>query len=161
MALKDLIPWKRRQNDQTESGMDYPLHRFHWNINRILDDIMGSWSNDSLPGDGFISPRIDLSETKKNLTITADMPGMDEDNIDVSLENNFLVIRGQKKTEKEDQGQHYYHMERSYGSFYRTISLPCEVDESKVKADYKKGVLTIHLPKPKDERRQSRKIEVH
>ena len=161
MALKDLIPWKRHNEEQLAEETKYPLHRFHWNINRMLDDIMDSWSSNSSTGDGFMSPRIDLSETKKYLTVTADMPGMDEDDIDVSLENNFLVIRGQKKTEKENQGQSYYHMERSFGSFYRTIQLPCEVDENKVKAHYKKGVLTINLPKRKDEQRQSRKIEVH
>ncbi len=161
MALKDLIPWKRHQEEQESTEMKYPLHRFHWDINRMLDDIMDSWSNNTLGGDSFMSPRVDLSETKKCLTVTADMPGMDEDDIDVSLENNFLVIRGQKNTEKENQGHNYYHMERSFGSFYRTIPLPCEVDENKVKADYKRGVLTITLPKLKGEQRQSKKIEVH
>lgn len=138
MALKDLIPWKRHQKDHTESDTNDPLDRFHWNINRILNDIMDGWSSHTLSGNDFISPRIDLSEKNRELTITADMPGMDENHIDVYIQKNTLVIRGQKKVAKEDKEHHYYHMERFFGSFYRTIPLPCEIDENRLRLTTKK-----------------------
>ena len=161
MSLKDLIPWKRRQEKQTESDIDLPLHRLQWNINRMLDEVMDEWSNSTSSAGDLHTPRIDLAENKKELLVTADMPGMDEDNIEVSLEQNSLVIRGHKKTEEEDKGQYYYHVERSLGTFYRSIPLPCAIDESKVKADYKKGVLSIHLPKAEDKSSRRKKIEIH
>jgi HSP20 family protein len=85
---------------------------------------------------------------------------MDEQDIDVSLSRNSLTIKGEKKEEKEDKGKDYYHMERSYGSFSRIIPLPVEVDEASIKASFKKGVLTIRLPKTTKAVEEIKKISV-
>jgi HSP20 family protein len=81
------------------------------------------------------------------VVVSAELPGMDDKEIDLSLSHGVLTISGEKKQEKEQKGRNYYHMERSYGSFQRSVSLPAGVDTSKAEAVFKKGVLTVTVPK--------------
>jgi HSP20 family protein len=101
-----------------------------------------------------------VSETDKEIKVSAELPGMDEKDIDVSLTRDSLTIKGEKKQETEDKGEDYYRMERSYGSFTRSIPLPIEVDTDKVQATFKKGVLEITLPKTARAIQETRKIPV-
>jgi HSP20 family protein len=94
-----------------------------------------------------LMPKVDVSETGEAIHVTAELPGMKEDDIDVTLSDGNLVIRGEKKAEKEDKQKNYHRIERSYGSFQRSIPLPAEVDDKKVDASFKNGVLNIVLPK--------------
>ncbi|GIK40693.1 MAG: hypothetical protein BroJett011_45260 [Chloroflexota bacterium] len=96
---------------------------------------------------GDFSPRVDVTENEKEVRITAELPGLEEKDIDVSLSNDVLTISGEKKAEREDKGDNYYRMERSYGSFHRSIPLPTEVDTDHCDATFKNGVLQITLPK--------------
>lgn len=109
---------------------------------------------------GAFTPQVDVTENDKEIKISAELPGMDEKDIDVSLQNDMLTIKGEKKEEKEDKGKDYYRMERSYGSFIRTIPLPVEVETDKVEAKFKKGVLSITLPKTAQAVAETKKIEV-
>jgi HSP20 family protein len=109
---------------------------------------------------GAFSPKVDVTENEKEFNISAELPGMDDKDIDVSLQNDMLTIRGEKKEEKEDKGKDYYRMERSYGYFSRTIPLPVEVETDKVDAKFKKGVLTITLPKTAKAVAETKKISV-
>ena len=95
----------------------------------------------------MFSPRMDVSETDKEIVVSAELPGLADEDIDVSLSLGMLTISGEKKQEKEKKGRNYYHVERSYGSFQRSIPLPAEVDTNQVDAVFKKGVLTVTLPK--------------
>ncbi len=103
-------------------------------------------------------PKVDVGESKKEITVNAEIPGVDSKDIDVSIDGRLLTIRGEKKQEKEEKDSNYHRVERSYGSFRRTVSLPADVDEDKVEAKYKKGVLKIKLKKAKGS--ESKKIEV-
>lgn len=93
------------------------------------------------------TPALDVSETEKELIVKAEIPGMDKKDIDISLSDGVLTIKGEKRQHSEEQREHYYTAERRYGAFCRTMPLPVEVDTNKVDATYKDGVLRITLPK--------------
>lgn len=92
-------------------------------------------------------PAVDISDKEKSYEITAELPGMDEKNIEVKLSNGSLIIKGEKKEDKEEKRKGYYLSERHYGSFERVFNLPKEVDADKIEASFSKGILTISLPK--------------
>ena len=100
------------------------------------------------------APNIDVFEKGDKLVVKAEIPGMKEDEIHVSVEGDMLTIRGEKKTESEVKEEDYYRCERSYGSFFRSVSLPSTVDASKVEADYEEGVLEVTLPKKPELKRK-------
>ena len=112
---------------------------------------------DSLSG---FAPQVDVIETDKNVKVCAEIPGVEAKDIDVSVENGTLIIRGEKKYEREETEKGEYRMERSYGSFERAIPLPVEVDEPKTKAEFKNGVLRLILPKRPGTQSRRKKIPV-
>jgi HSP20 family protein len=105
-------------------------------------------------------PAVDVSETDKAYEITAELPGMDEKNVDVKVANGILSIKGEKQEEKEEKKKDYYRRERSFGSFERSFSVPDGVDSDKIEASFKKGVLTVTLPKSADAQKAEKKIAV-
>ena len=111
-------------------------------------------------GMGVMAPRVDVKETDKAVEVHAELPGVDEKDVDVSLAEGVLTIRGEKKQEREEKEKAYYLMKRGYGAFLRQIPLPFEVDEDKVEARFDKGVLTVVLPKSPAAEARTRKIEV-
>ena len=100
-----------------------------------------------LPSMGEWAPALDVSETKDAVMVKAEVPGMDPKEIQLSLEDQLLTLKGEKKQEKEEKDEHYYRSERSYGAFMRTVRLPATVDGSKVTATFKNGLLKVTLPK--------------
>jgi HSP20 family protein len=108
--------------------------------------------------DGLFAPAIDVAEEKDNYVVKAELPGLSKDDVSVTLEDNYLTIRGEKKPESEDKGANYHHKERTYGSFSRTIGLPTTVDAQKISAQFKDGVLQVTLPK--SEAAKPKQIEV-
>jgi HSP20 family protein len=110
----------------------------------------------------MLAPRIDIAESKDAIDLTAELPGVDEKDVDVTLADGVLTIRGEKKAERDekDKDKNWHVVERSYGSFSRTISLPFDPDSAKVEAKFEKGVLHIHLPKPAEVAKKQQKIEV-
>jgi len=107
---------------------------------------------------GHVIPTIDLSETDTDLIVKADLPGMSEQEIDVSIVENTLTIRGEKTQERKEAGKRYHLVERSYGSFSRSMQLPAIVDADRIKASYRKGVLEILMPKKEQVR--TRKVQI-
>jgi len=106
------------------------------------------------------SPRVDVSETEKEIKVVAELPGMDEKDIQVTLERDALILSGEKKNEIEEKGKSFHRIERSFGSFQRVIPLETEVEADKVEAEFKKGVLTIVLPRPASAAKQTQKINI-
>lgn len=106
----------------------------------------------------FIVPAFDVSETDEHIIVKADLPGVDVKDIDISIVGNVLTVKGEKKQEKEEKGESYHRIERSYGSFSRSISLPAEVNPEAVEAVYKDGVLKLTIPKA--EKSKPKKIEI-
>jgi HSP20 family protein len=113
-------------------------------------------------GSDMLAPRIDIAESKDAIDLTAELPRVDEKDVDVTLADGVLTIRGAKKAERDekDKDKNWHVVERSYGSFSRTISLPFDPDSAKVEAKFEKGVLHIHLPKPAEVAKKQQKIEV-
>jgi HSP20 family protein len=101
-------------------------------------------------GSEMLAPKIDIAESKDAINVTAELPGVEEKDVNVTLADGVLTIRGEKKSERDEQDKDksWHVVERSYGSFSRTISLPFDPDPAKVEANFDKGVLRIHLPKP-------------
>jgi HSP20 family protein len=106
------------------------------------------------------TPAVDITETDKAYEITAELPGLDEKNIEVKLANGGLTIKGEKREEKEEKEKDYYLRERHFGSFERYFHVPEGVDTSKVEATFNKGVLTVTLPKTTEAQKAEKKIEV-
>jgi HSP20 family protein len=110
---------------------------------------------------GFgIAPAVDFAEKDKEYEITAELPGLDEKDIEVKLTNDALTIKGEKKEEKEERQKDYYFSERRYGSFMRTFQVPVGVDTGKIEATFAKGVLTVKLPKTEQAQKAEKKITV-
>ncbi len=105
-------------------------------------------------------PKLDISETEIEYKVTAELPGMEEKDIQIRLEKDTLVLSGEKKSETEEKEKTYHRVERSYGSFERVIPFDTQLDEDKVSAVFRNGVLTITLPKAGDAIRKSRQIEI-
>jgi HSP20 family protein len=152
MPITDLIPWKKKEPVQQEQERaEHPVLTFQQEMNRLFNDFFGRSALEPFGAFGeawdAFSPRVDVSETDKAVVVSAELPGLDEKDIDLSLSHGLLTISGEKKQEKEKKGRNTYLVERSYGSFQRSIALPTEVETDKVDAVFKKGVLTITLPK--------------
>lgn len=112
-------------------------------------------------GNGFAAlPAVDVSETDKAYEITAELPGMDEKNVEVKVANGMLTIKGEKQEEKEEKKKDYYRRERSFGSFERSFAVPEGVDADKIEASFKKGVLSVMLPKSPEAQKAEKKITV-
>ncbi len=117
-----------------------------------------AWSEASRLGE--FTPRVDVRETDEELIVTVELPGLEEKDFEVLLEDDVLTIKGEKRTEHEEQREGYRHVESSSGSFRRAIPLPSEIDADAVKATYKQGVVTVVLPKLPEARRQARTVPV-
>jgi HSP20 family protein len=130
-----------------------------------IDSLFEDWFGRSMGG--TLAPRVDVAEEDKTVTLTAELPGVNEKDIEVSLVGDQLTIKGEKRSEhdekKEEHGRTLHRLERSYGAFQRTLTIPYRVDPDKVSAQFKDGVLRITLPKPPDAvaHTQARKIEVN
>jgi len=106
------------------------------------------------------SPAVDMEETDKEIIIRAEIPGLEKDDFSIELEQDHLILRGEKKQEKEEKDRNYHRVECSYGRFSRTIQLPCEIDANNANAEYKNGVLKITLPKAESARRKLIKVNI-
>jgi len=145
MALRDLVPWRKSRHEGQESSLA-PVRR---DFERMMDELAHRWPFPELWSAGY-TPRVDVSETDKEIQVAAELPGMGKEDIEVSLQEDQLVIRGEKKEEKKEENRNYVRTERSYGSFTRVIPLTAPVREEQVDAVFKDGVLKITLPKAAD-----------
>ena len=116
-------------------------------MNRLFDDAGSTWRTDEPAATTSWSPSVDIFETEGEIVVKAELPGMDRKDIQLNLENNVLSLRGERKFQKETKDDNYHRIERSYGVFSRSFSIPATVDEERIRADYKDGVLKIVLPK--------------
>jgi HSP20 family protein len=169
MDFRDLIPFGRDRGNVAvrRDRIEHPMEMFQREVNRLFEDFSRDFSRTPTPFGGgneaFASmPRVDVSESDNEYEVTAELPGIDEKDVEVTLADNVLTIRGEKKVEREerDKGKNYYLSERSFGSFRRAVPLPAEVDEDRVEANFKNGVLTVRLPKSPQAQARTRRIEV-
>jgi HSP20 family protein len=155
----------KRSSDPEIVRREYqdPVMAIQNEMNRMFDHFFDD-TFDLLPFRGerlqAFLPKVDVSETDKEIKVTAELPGMDEKDIEIRLDHENLVITGEKKAESEDKGKNYHRIERSYGSFERVIPLDTEIDPEKIEAVFQKGVLNVTLPKPASTASKTRKIEI-
>jgi len=116
-------------------------------MNRLFEDASRNWKSDEPASTTTWSPAVDIFETESEIVVKAEVPGMDRKDITLNLENNVLTLRGERRFLKEAKEENYHRIERSYGGFSRAFTIPVTVEEEKIRADYKDGVLTILLPK--------------
>ena len=176
MTLKEMVPWRwgglRRWDDEDRPFESFfrEMDSLHKEMDRLFEDFWkGSgrhsmttpWHSTTAPwAHGEIMPRIDETEDDKAFHIQVELPGMDKDDVDITLSNGVLTIRGEKKREDEEKGKDFYRKERSYGAFRRSLPVPAEVDDSKIDASFRKGVLYIELPKSEEARKKVTHIDV-
>lgn len=130
----------------------------HRSIDDLLEDFFGGVG--TVNSNTGIAPRFEVSEVDGAIVVDAELPGMDEKDVEVSLQDNILTIKGEKKQEHETKKKNCYIAERSYGSFQRSLQLGSGIDESKVSAAFKKGVLTVTIPKAEPEKSKARTIDI-
>lgn len=159
MAL-NLAPWGRNRPLATPAagGEPDPFAALHREMNRMFDDFARG-ANGLMPGRfgwGGSWPSIDVSENDREIRVVAELPGLEEKDVELSLQEGVLTIRGEKKAEAEDA----VYTERWYGRFERSLSVGPDVDADKVHAAFKHGVLTVTLPKRPDAHRQGKRIQI-
>jgi HSP20 family protein len=166
MALSDLLPARKGRGGLMRRGGDwFDMTSMQREMNRMFNDFLSGFDVSPFkmmeePLSRF-APSIDVKETSRKIKVTAELPGMDEKDISVSLENDFLMISGERKEEKKEEDEEYYHREMSYGSFRRIIPLTAKIDPNEVEARFNKGVLRVILPKmPGSESEKRKKIEI-
>ena len=145
-----------RRNDSEPRTTD--VWGLQSDINRLFDAFMTPFERTEMKRD--LSPRLDVAETKDKYEIKAELPGMDEKDIDLSMDDGVLTISGEKKTETQSDDKGYYLKECSYGSFSRSIRLPENIDDDRIAAKFDKGVLMIDVPKKEPTTAKSRKITI-
>ena len=171
LPAKWLINKRNEIPVRREDEEEHPVYSLQREMNHIFDDFFRSFDAPTR-GDSFAlspfsthgtsvgMPRIDVHETDKELRISAELPGMTEKDIEVSLSKNMLTVSGEKKQESEKNIKGWYRMERSYGSFSRSIQLPCDVDQDSCQASFKNGVLTVSVSKSQEAEAISKSIPI-
>ena len=150
----DLIQWKPGR----EVGPWRRLREIEEEMDSLLGRFLGREA--AAPRERMWAPVVDVKETKTDVVVKVELPEVNAKDVDITVDGNVLTIKGERKSEEEKKDENYYYSERSYGSFVRSLTLPKEVDESKTKASYKEGVLTINLPKRREEKAKQIKVDV-
>jgi HSP20 family protein len=163
MSVRDLIPWGRERSSPTVRGgevMD-PILSLHREVNRLFDDFFGG-AGTRLPSVGFGGlgwPHTDVVENDKEYRVTAELPGLEEKDIDLTFQDGVLTLKGEKKVEHGGEGARY--TERYHGRFQRSIGVGPDVDEDKVSASFRNGVLTVVMPKTPEAESKVKHISIN
>ncbi len=173
MKIKNLAPWNWFKKEEegtggsvavqrTDDRLSYPqssalmpINQLRGELDRLFENAfkgmgLSGFNQDffaPFTASGLLKPHVDIAVTEKEYTVSVEVPGANEKDVDVEISNNTMTIRGEKKQEKEDKDKDFYRIERSYGSFQRVLSLPEDVDQENIEATFKKGVLSITIPR--------------
>lgn len=161
MAIRDIIPWRRQENTAPvhfQANEQNPLVQMRREMDRLMDDFF-RWpaSAAQVGGGAFSWPSLEVKERDDKVTVTAELPGLTEKDVEVALHNGMLTLRGEKRSEHEDKDRGW--TERSYGRFERSIALPDGVDENSCTASFRDGLLTVSMTKSGNAAR-SRRIPI-
>ena len=153
MAVSDFLPslWRRRELPARREQQYDPFVVLRQEMNELFDNffrgIEGTPTSFGLAGLPAFTPAVDITESDGKLTVSVELPGLTEKDVQLFVEDDSLTVTGEKNTEREEKGENFYRRERSYGQFRRVIALPAEVDTSKIEARFKDGVLVVEMPK--------------
>jgi HSP20 family protein len=170
MTLREIVPWRwgGLRHWEPDEGPFGGFRRQMESLHREMDKLFHDMSSEParMPftplawGRELAMPDIDETEDDKAFYVSIELPGMDEKDVDITLSGRLLTIRGEKKADEKTEGKDYYRRERKFGSFRRTLELPGEVDEAKIEASFKKGVLRIELPRTAEAQKKIKHINV-
>lgn len=171
MTIKDIVPWRWGGLRHWEEEERRPFESFlremdslHKEMDRLFEDFWKGSGHRRFMGQPWhetaLTPRVDESEDEKAIHVKIELPGMDKDDVDITLASGVLTIRGEKKREEEEKGKDWYRSERSFGAFSRSLPIPADVEESRIEARFEKGILHIELPKTEEARRKVKHIPV-
>jgi HSP20 family protein len=149
-----------RGRTEVAGGDGDPFSAFRREMDRLVDSFGRDFGGPPSGRAGTMMPSIDISETDAELKVEAELPGVDQNDVEVVVSDNLLTIKGEKKAEKEEKKKDYHLVERSYGGFARQITLPFAAEPDKAKASFKNGILTVTLPKPPEMKAKARKIAI-
>ncbi len=165
--VRHLIPWKKSAEETRLKRMEHPFEDLYRRMNELFDDFFSefggsrrSMARRAFGSWGGFSPRFEVAETDDAIEVSAELPGLDEKDVRVTLDHGVLTVEGEKRTEREEKKRGVFFSERSYGRFHRSVALPQNIDESKVKATFKKGVLHVTVPKTESTRETRRAIRI-
>jgi HSP20 family protein len=149
----------RRQRAEPIEALT-PLAEMQREMNRLFDTSLRRWGFDFGDG-GMFSPAVDVIEDKDNVIVKAELPGLGKNDVSVTLQDNYLILKGEKRHEEERKGRNFYRCESSYGAFSRVVELPSYIDPKKADARFKDGVLEITLPKTEEAKSKVIEIKVN
>ena len=161
--MSNLTPWTKEGREAIWSDLQNSMTNLQKEINSAFGTALGNWGNIPMESERFFKrfiPSVNIRENDKEITISAEIPGLDEKNIHVTHTDHELILEGEKKMEKRDEKDKDHVIESSYGSFRRVISLPSEIDFTKINAAFKNGVLTVTLPKTEKAKQNIKKVEI-
>ena len=158
---KNLAPWKRDQDRSVSHLFEVaPFYVLERRMNDLFGDLLGNLEIEPSQSLTSFTPRLEVTEDEKSVKVSAELPGIDEKDVEVSLEDDVLTIKGEKKEEHEEKKAGFYRSERTYGAFERRIVLPNGIDSDKATAEFKKGVLNVQVPKRPEAVTSKKKIEI-
>jgi HSP20 family protein len=168
MAIRDIVPkfGRGREHLPARRGEWNPFSDFQREMNRLFDDFFSDfapaprWGGKETAVSAAFSPRVDVSETDKEVKVSAELPGMDEKDITVEMDDAAITVRGEKREEKEEKGRNWYRKEQVCGAFHRVIPLPASVNGEKARARFRKGVLTITVPKREEQQTRRKTVTI-
>ena len=180
MDIKKLAPWNWLKSEEPDregkrelaprrGAENDPVAHLHREIDRLFDSFLPpNWLGFNLPAKlgelgsetSLMKPTVDISESARNYTIKVEVPGVEKEDIHIDVQDDMLVIRGEKKHEKEQKDEHFHRIERSYGSFQRVLNLPPDADSDDVKARFRNGVLSLVVAKSGEKPATGRAIEI-
>ena len=162
MKFENLIPtqWDS-YSKPVRYNPEYPFFTLDGDMDRFLNHLNTDFFDFRTIPEQNHFPKVDVTETKNEFSISAELPGIDDKDIVVTLDDGTLTLKGEKKVEKEDKQGEFYSRERSYGSFQRTFKVPETIDQNKINASFNKGILTVKLPKTLESRKEVKKIPIN
>lgn len=159
--FRSLVPWRSRSDSPARRGdFQEPFVAFRREMERMFDEFFDNFPGRALGSWSAVTPHIDLNETDKELIVTAELPGLDDKDFEVTVSGDVVTLKGEKRAEHEEKRGDAHYVERRFGAFARAIRLPFEPRDAKIDAKYDKGVLTIRVPKPAELQRPARRIDV-
>lgn len=164
--MKSIVPWKRVQQNELASVENDPFEILHRQVDDLFDQFSNSffgslpWRESRKGPAALREPKVDFTETDKGYELTAELPGVEERDLDLSVDENMLTLKAEQSRENERKEKDYHIMERSSGSYQRTIPLPADVDREKIRAKFKNGVLSVAIPRNPEIETSKRKIAI-
>lgn len=162
MRMTSLAPWNwlddRDEFDSAGNALLYPFSRMQREIERMADSVSGG--SREVNGQRMVGPEVNISESDEAYHLEFDLPGVNKDDLDVTFEKGRLILRGERRSQKEEKGQRFRRVEKRYGSFERTLSLPDNIDSESIQARFENGVLELTIPKKLQGPEQRKRIDI-